>query len=152
MSIVPCKNCGEPIDFKIGEDKKPHPVNPETGMPHRCMNKGQVKHDMDKSREEYNREAQKKAGFGAPAATTTTTTTTTKEIGMVDPAKILKVTMGVTINLHDYNNLKVEVEATDGNTAKKALIEILGVTIPAESAVSRECIDRYIKAVLIGGR
>jgi hypothetical protein len=124
-----CKFCGEEIEWQKDAQGKSHPVNAVTGTPHRCQKGGQ----------------QTTSSIPAPAIQPQ------QVIGMTDPAKVLKVSMGCTINLHDYNNLKIEVEATDATTAKRALIEILGVTIPAESAVARECIDRYVKAILVGG-
>lgn len=120
-----CRYCGEEIEWQKDPAGKAHPVNAVTGTPHRC---------------------QKGSTPLTPAPQPATA-----PLGMVDPAKVFKVSIGCTINLHDFNNLKIEVEATDATTAKRALIEILGVTIPAESAVARECIDRYVKSVLVGG-
>lgn len=121
-----CKFCGEEIEWQKDPAGKSHPVNAVTGTPHRCQ-KGPI------------------------PLTPTQQPPPSSVVGMVDPTKVLKISIGCTINLHDFNNLKIEVEATDATTAKRALVEILGVTIPAESAVARECIDRYVKNVLVGG-
>lgn len=154
---VKCKLCPAEITWhKDPVSGKNYPKNLD-GTPHRCIKKDapapeKTPDQIAKDREEYNKKAQA-AGFNTGNSCTSPkpTPAPAESVGMYDPSKVLKVMMGCTINLHDFNNLKIEVEATDATTAKRALIEILGVTIPAESAVSRECINRYVKNVLAGG-
>lgn len=133
--VTKCKFCQKEITWhKDAVTLKNYPKNLD-GSAHLCQS--QNRHTITAAAQTQKLDL---SGFGP---------LTPPVIGMADPAKVHKVTIGCTINLHDFNNLKVEIEATDGDTARRALIELLGVTIPAESAVARECIDRYVKSVLV---
>ena len=82
-----------------------------------------------------------------PSGMVTQTNQTT--IGMYDRALVTNITLGVTISLTNYEFLKIDVSGTDPDNNRKALIEILSTVIPAQDEVRRECIDKYIKNVLI---
>ena len=69
--------------------------------------------------------------------------------GMYDENKVFKVSIGCTISLHNWENIKVEVEAADPETARRCLIETLSVDLPLQSAVAKECVNRYLNAVLV---
>lgn len=70
-------------------------------------------------------------------------------IGMYDENMISKVTIGCTIPLAmPYANIKVEVEGNDPEELRRALIDILGVTLPIQSAADREYVNRYVNNVL----
>lgn len=151
QKVSVCKFCGKEITWtKDAVSGKNYPKN-LNGSPHQCQKE---KNTAAGPAPQDTADKLKAAGFNQqtqPAGKPENCTSPASPvIGMTDPAKVLKVTLGCTINLHDFNNLKLEVEATDAVTAKRALIEILGITIPAESAVARECIDRYVKSVLVG--
>jgi hypothetical protein len=70
-------------------------------------------------------------------------------IGMYDRALVSKITMGVTINLLNFENIKIDVEGTDPENNRKALIEILSTIIPAQNEVRAECIRKYMQEILI---
>ena len=76
-------------------------------------------------------------------------TTSQSTIGMYDRSLVSKITMGVTINLLNFENIKIDVEGTDAENNRKALIEILSTVIPAKDEVRAECIRKYLQTVLI---
>jgi hypothetical protein len=71
------------------------------------------------------------------------------DYAMFDIKKVKGVTMGVTIPLSTpYTNLKLEVEATDPETCRLALIETLAMVIPISSEPDRLLVNRYLKNIL----
>jgi len=70
-------------------------------------------------------------------------------IGMYDKSLVENITIGVTINLLGYEFLKVDVSGTDPENNRRALIETLTTIIPAQNAVRRECINKYVNEVLV---
>jgi hypothetical protein len=70
-------------------------------------------------------------------------------IGMYDTANVKSVTMGVTINLQGFNYIKVDAECTDAETCRQVLIETLSMKLPFAGEVEKECVQNYLKKVLI---
>jgi len=72
------------------------------------------------------------------------------EIGMYDRSKVQSVTIGVTIPLATpYSNIKTEITCDDAETCRRALIEMLAVVLPIQSAVDRDLVQRYMKNILV---
>ena len=70
-------------------------------------------------------------------------------IGLVDEQNITSVSMGVTINLQGYNNIKMMVEGTDAESCRRALIEALSMNLPLRGEVEKECVENYLRNVLV---
>ena len=70
-------------------------------------------------------------------------------VGVVDENNITSVSMGVTINLQAFNNIKVMVEGTDAESCRRALIETLSMTLPLRGEVEKECVENYLRNVLV---
>jgi hypothetical protein len=70
--------------------------------------------------------------------------------GMTEISKIHKVTIGCTIPLATpYANIKVEVEGDDAESSRRALVELLSITLQPTSEPDRESINRYVRNILI---
>lgn len=70
-------------------------------------------------------------------------------IGMYDQKDVKSVTIGCTVHLQGFNNIKVSAECTDAETCRRVLIETLSMTLPLQGEVERECVQNYLKKVLI---
>ena len=68
--------------------------------------------------------------------------------GLYDETKVVSVSMGVTINLLNYENIRVDVVSTDAETCRRALIEAL-YSLPLNSAPHKEAVQKYLNNVLV---
>ena len=70
------------------------------------------------------------------------------EWAMVEPSSIKEVSMDITIGLPGYSSFRTGVVATDPESARLALLEIIGTVIPASGKEEGERIRAYAANVL----